>query len=553
MQSAIRGRNMPCVSEPPDRVESANPSTPEPADPDEIDVDTTEALGTESATGAAAAPNVLAQQVIPEVDVLPYQPPLEVLPLQGTVLPLESPPPDPLDQPPASETAAESGAQSAGYADPFNAPRPLVTDEQLVDTDSALQADTSRLGFSTPYTSVYAMTVQEPPLPLDQPPVSGIVHELGIKPPSTLRSVAAQQVPSTGEGALVGKIEGKVETPPEYKAPSSANDPSGLVGKVSGLFAAPNAHRQQVVPVVVHAYDPVSEKHMPPGTDHSSLLGDAGPTAATRKWPNSPATDPSALVGKIETPTGKIETPVPQSKRAGIPVPVAKRRNYLPTGLLAVALLVGLVVIGLGVMNGGFLFNQATDQPTFVAVSSATPSTVPATVPPSLASESPLITTAPPSPTSSQPIATLKPTPTSQPTPTTQPTATTQPTTAPTPKPTPTPPKVTPTPPKPTTPPPIVAFKVTPQQVSTTCKDLGSFDISLNNSGSNVAVDWSIKFLDSAWGSAKPQSGTLDAGAVSTVTITPAALCPLDKVQDFVLEIAYGGDSPETVIYQVSP
>ncbi|GEM_PF-6886014 len=143
----------------------------------------------------------------------------------------------------------------------------------------------------------------------------------------------------------------------------------------------------------------------------------------------------------------------------------------------------------------------------------------------------------------------------------------TQPPVAPTalPKSTPTsgPAKPTPKPtakPQPTSRPTIIAFIVSPTKVAGDCKSgLTAFPMKLNNSGSNVALNWSVTFaanpdVKGDWGTAKPSSGQVAAGAVTTVSITPQNLCPSLKTQtSFTLDVNAGKGGTTAVTYTVTP
>jgi hypothetical protein len=114
--------------------------------------------------------------------------------------------------------------------------------------------------------------------------------------------------------------------------------------------------------------------------------------------------------------------------------------------------------------------------------------------------------------------------------------------------------------PKPTAPPVVVAFKVSPSQVSGDCKTGPvPFQLKLDNTGSNVSVSWSISFTSSPdvkgdWGSASPSSGTVAAGASVLVDITPQkSVCPLQSQTDYELKVAYGSSGSAVVTYTVAP
>ncbi len=161
-----------------------------------------------------------------------------------------------------------------------------------------------------------------------------------------------------------------------------------------------------------------------------------------------------------------------------------------------------------------------------------------------------------PSPVESAPFSTEAqtgtPAPTGAPAKTTQPTARVKPTptvgTKPTSKPTGAPSQK-----------PFVSFLVSPPNVFGACKSgLTAFDLTLDNTKSNVAVSWSIAFDASAyptdWGSATPAKGVVAAGQSATVAITPQDLCSAIKSQtDFTLEVLYAASGKSSVTYTVVP
>jgi hypothetical protein len=109
----------------------------------------------------------------------------------------------------------------------------------------------------------------------------------------------------------------------------------------------------------------------------------------------------------------------------------------------------------------------------------------------------------------------------------------TQPTAPPTQGPTPTSPSTQPTQPSaPTataTPRPVVNFKVRPTTFKQTCGNVGPLSITLDNTGSNVAVSWKAGIIDlvpntaTLWATASPTSGTVAAGGTATLTLTPSS------------------------------
>jgi hypothetical protein len=108
--------------------------------------------------------------------------------------------------------------------------------------------------------------------------------------------------------------------------------------------------------------------------------------------------------------------------------------------------------------------------------------------------------------------------------------------TPPPPPPTPTTPAGQPTP----TVTPHLALALKPTSVEQKCADastkLDSTTLILDNTGSNVAVSWSIGITDmigksgTVWASASPASGTIPAGTTASVVVTPAsAICSLSQ------------------------
>jgi hypothetical protein len=373
--------------------------------------------------------------------------------------------------------------------------------------------------------------------------------------------------PNDGPGFEVTQLwneAGKIDQPADSKA-STPDETSVLVGKMDpstselAHFRPSLSTTEQVSPVHVRGYDP----------------------AAHEKPITGGAVGQSSLVGKFDhlysAPVGKISIPVAAAKTP------SSRRGYL-----AVAALIGVTLVAVLVLNGAFSSVFPTSAPASPTnlIGAATATSAPPTgatkdspsppptngsplLPPTTGSPSPpssggVVVPSPvdsgylPPPTATQPSSSIKPTAAPTDTP-----AVVNPT--PTPKPTPTKfvptpsPKPTPTL-KPTDPPPIIALVVTPKSVDGSCKGgvLAPFDAQLDNSASTVAVHWSIKFnsssLSGSWGAASPQSGDVDAGAVGKTTITPSAdICSIIKPEDFVLEVSYGADFPQTVTFHYSP
>ncbi len=77
------------------------------------------------------------------------------------------------------------------------------------------------------------------------------------------------------------------------------------------------------------------------------------------------------------------------------------------------------------------------------------------------------------------------------------------------------------------TPRPVVNFKVSPTTFKQTCYSTPALTITLDNTGSNVAVSWKAGIIDlvpntaNLWAKASPTSGTVPAGGTATLTLTP--------------------------------
>ncbi len=231
---------------------------------------------------------------------------------------------------------------------------------------------------------------------------------------------------------------------------------------------------------------------------------------------------------------GRETRPLPM-----LPLPRHERgwrgRTRLAALLAAVLLLVLIGGVALGAIksatpprNSLITLNPSptTGMPSVGPTTTAKPTSTPTTRPSPVGTPRPPTGPAPPptpAPTPSKPT----PTPRPHPTPTQAPTAT--PTNTPTDTPAPTP---TPTPTDTPTPAPIVNFVVSPTGFSQSCaSSLSSLVVTLDNSGSTVAVSWSISITSTdpqgnVWASADSAGGTIPAGQVATVTITPiSALC----------------------------
>ncbi len=217
--------------------------------------------------------------------------------------------------------------------------------------------------------------------------------------------------------------------------------------------------------------------------------------------------------------------------------------------IAAVLLLVLIAGVAVGATHGG----SGASNPLIVSnhspTAGSTPSALPSTTPP--ATNAP---TASPAPGS---------TPKPNPTPTKRPTATPTPKPTPTPPPTPTPtPSPTPTP----TPSTMVNFVVTPLGFGQSCASgLSSLGVTLDNSGSNVAVSWQVigvgptDPMGNSWASVSSSSGTVGAGQISTLTIFPAGMLCDDlagATGAFSVTISYsapGQSNQVTVDDTVSP
>jgi hypothetical protein len=104
----------------------------------------------------------------------------------------------------------------------------------------------------------------------------------------------------------------------------------------------------------------------------------------------------------------------------------------------------------------------------------------------------------------------------------------------------PTAPTPTPTGTVPPTPVPHVAFAMKPTSAEQTCQSsftvLPAITVTLDNTGSNVSVDWKVSISETigksgvVWASAAPTSGSVAAGQTAQLVITPAsAICSLSQ------------------------
>ncbi len=254
---------------------------------------------------------------------------------------------------------------------------------------------------------------------------------------------------------------------------------------------------------------------------------------------------------------GRVTRPLPM-----LPAPGHERhwlgRARLAALLAAVLLLVVVGGIAFGATRGtpsthnsqiGLSQSPTAGQsPSAIASNTPNPTTAPTAQPIPTKTPRPPTGTAPP-PT---PVPTPVPTPKPHPTATPSPTPTNAPTATPTPPPTP-----TPTP----TPAPVVVFVVSPTEFVQSCSSsLSSLEVTLDNSGSNVDVSWSISITDTdpdgnVWATADSGGGTVPAGQVGSVTITPiSALCSdlAGGTESFTATISWSGGST-TVTDTVTP
>jgi hypothetical protein len=283
-----------------------------------------------------------------------------------------------------------------------------------------------------------------------------------------------------------------------------------------------------------------------------------------------PTPDPANLLVRVaDAPKGVMEPKIH----------VYRTVPLFVSSIIVLVLLIGILVVGIPQLLKSVPVSSASPDPTLLVVAGspsgglavASGSPGPTTSQPGIISSVPP-TTLGPSPSASlsatPPVASVVPVPTNTVAPPTStpnpsapvtpaPTKTVPPPTS-TPKPTATPnptPKVTPVPSKP----PVVVFVVTPKAAAGDCKKgLASFSLLLDNTGSNVPVSWSVNFSASDyagdWGAAKPASGVVPAGESASVTITPQDLCPVStKITDYFLKVLYGGGSPVTVTFTVTP
>jgi hypothetical protein len=127
-------------------------------------------------------------------------------------------------------------------------------------------------------------------------------------------------------------------------------------------------------------------------------------------------------------------------------------------------------------------------------------------------------------------------------------------------------PQTTPT----ATPTPVVKFSVHPTSFAQSCdpssSPLPALGVTLDNTGSSIAVSWSIQITDKdpktnseLWAAASPSSGTTPAGGTTTVSITPASdLCnKLVGITTSMLHakvvLTSGGSGASTVTDSVTP
>ncbi|HLW03352.1 MAG TPA: hypothetical protein VKT82_32205 [Ktedonobacterales bacterium] len=221
--------------------------------------------------------------------------------------------------------------------------------------------------------------------------------------------------------------------------------------------------------------------------------------------------------------------------------------------LAAVLLLILIGGVALGATRGA-----PTTRNPLALNPSPTSGQTPSTLPSVGSTPSPHTTpTARPSPAGTPPRPPTGPAPPTTPVPT-------PPRPTPTPRPNPTPtqtPTATPTAPPTPTPTPIINFVVTPTGFSQSCSSsMSSLVVTLDNSGSNVAVSWSMSITDTdpqgnVWAFADSTGGTVPAGQVASVTITPNSILCADLAgtsASFTATISWQSGQA-TVVDMVSP
>ncbi|HEX6777688.1 MAG TPA: hypothetical protein VF099_05765, partial [Ktedonobacterales bacterium] len=219
-----------------------------------------------------------------------------------------------------------------------------------------------------------------------------------------------------------------------------------------------------------------------------------------------------------------------QNHRTGAFAPIQRRPFWSRVALLTTALLLLLLVAVVAV--GAIKSRAGASAP--LALSHPSPTLAPTSFPSATATDVPTVGSTPvptsspaPAPTEQRaptPTATHRPQPTATATP--YPSATSTSTPTPTPSPT-----ATPTPSPTSTPIPIVNVVISPTSFSDTCPTLSALTVTIDNTGSNVDVNWQVSITDTdpmgnVWATASQTGGTVLAGQSASITITPTStLC----------------------------
>jgi hypothetical protein len=258
--------------------------------------------------------------------------------------------------------------------------------------------------------------------------------------------------------------------------------------------------------------------------DWAAVPRPANQIAVTGPLPKIPSAPQKGRKARRQERRGVVHVSSATAPALALPQPLQERgrrasrwRLVLLTLLLFVLLLLAFFAVSAsrGKPHGGLSLLIPTLAPTMVL----TPSP--------FLSPTPLPTSQP----TSQPTPSTAPSPTARPHPTA--TATPKPTATATPLPTATA-TATPSPTATATPVPVVNFVVSPTSFSQSCTStptLPALVVTLDNTASNVAVNWQITITDTdpvgnIWATASAASGTVLAGQSQTVTITPiSTLC----------------------------
>jgi hypothetical protein len=227
-----------------------------------------------------------------------------------------------------------------------------------------------------------------------------------------------------------------------------------------------------------------------------------------------------------------------QNHRTGAFASIQRRPFWSRVALLTTALLLLLLVAVVAV--GAIKSRAGASAP--LALSHPSPTLEPTSFPSATATDVPTVgsTSVPVSSPVPQPTEQRAPTPTAtkrpQPTATPYPSATTTSTSTPTPSPT-------------ATPTPIFNVIVSPTSFSQTCPTLSALTVTIDNTGSNVDVNWQVSITDTdpmgnVWATASQASGTVLAGQSASVTITPTStLCQ---------DMSTGQTLPYTAVFSYS-